>query len=96
MNDYKYYLDNGIFNIQNGKFKDGIENINKSIELKNNWEIPYFYRAVAYQALEEFDNAILDYTKALQLNAKMKLKWQMHIIIVQRFYYQEKISKTLI
>ena len=71
MNDYKYYLDNGIFNIQNGKFKDGIENINKSIELKNNWEIPYFYRAVAYQALEEFDNAILDYTKALQLNAKM-------------------------
>lgn len=70
-NDYKYYLDNGIFDIQNGRFQQGIENINKSLELKNDWEIPYFYRAVAYQALEDFDEAILDYTKALQLNEKM-------------------------
>lgn len=71
MTDYKYYLDNGIFDIQNGKFKDAIEKINKSLELKNDWEIPYFYRAAAYQALEDFDEAILDYTKALQLNDKM-------------------------
>lgn len=71
MTDYKYYLDNGIFDIQNGRFQNGIENINKSLELKNDWEIPYFYRAVAYQAMENFDEAILDYTKALQLNEKM-------------------------
>lgn len=71
MTDYKYYLDNGIFDIQNGRFQNGIENINKSLELKNDWEIPYFYRAVAFQALENFDEAILDYTKALQLNEKM-------------------------
>lgn len=71
MTDYKYYLDNGIFDIQNGRFQSGIDNINKSLELKNDWEIPYFYRAVAYQALEDFDEAILDYTKALQLNEKM-------------------------
>ncbi|MCM1003107.1 MAG: tetratricopeptide repeat protein [Candidatus Gastranaerophilales bacterium] len=70
-NDYKYYLDNGIFDIQNGRFQNGIENINKSLDLKNDWEIPYFYRAVANQALENFDEAILDYTKALQLNEKM-------------------------
>ncbi len=70
-NDYKYYLDNGIFDIQNGRFQNGIENINKSLDLKNDWEIPYFYRAVANQALEKFDDAILDYTKALQLNEKM-------------------------
>lgn len=71
MNDYKHYLDNGIYNIQDGKFTEAIENITKSIELKNNWEISYFYRAVAYQALEKFDDAILDYTKAIQLNEKM-------------------------
>lgn len=71
MTDYKYYLDNGIFDIQNGRFQSGIDNINKSLELKSDWEIPYFYRAVAYQALEDFDEAILDYTKALQLNDKM-------------------------
>ena len=71
MNDYKYFLDNGIFDFQNGKYNDAIENFNKSLELKNDWEIPYFYRAVANQALENFDDAILDYTKALQLNPKM-------------------------
>ena len=69
--DYKKFLDIGIFYIQNGKSKDGIENINKSLEIKNDWEIPYFYRAVAYQMLEEFDKAISDYTKALSFNNKM-------------------------
>ena len=71
MSDYKLYLDDGIYDIRSGKFSEGIEKINKSLELKNDWEIPYFFRAVAYQALENFDEAILDYTKALQLNDKM-------------------------
>ena len=71
MNDYKYFLDYGIYDIQAGKFEEGIEKINKSLELKKDWEIPYFYRAVAHQALENFDEAILDYTKALEINDKM-------------------------
>ena len=71
MNDYKYYIDNGIYDIQRGEFESAIENINKSIEMKNDWEISYFYRGVAHQALENFDEAILDYTKALKINPKM-------------------------
>lgn len=71
MTDYKTYIDNGIENIHNGKFQDAIDNITKSIELKNDWEISYFYRGVANQALEQYDNAMLDYTKAIQINDKM-------------------------
>lgn len=71
MTDYKNFLDDGIFDIRNGKYENAIENINKSLELKNDWEIPYFYRAVANQALEKFDDAMLDYTKTLQINDKM-------------------------
>ena len=71
MNDYKYYIDNGIYDFQRGELECALENINKSLELKNDWEIPYFYRAVVHQALENFDEAMLDYTKALQLNPKM-------------------------
>jgi tetratricopeptide (TPR) repeat protein len=71
MSDYKYFLDNGIYKIQSGNFEDGIKDINKSLELKNDWEIPYFYRAVAFQALEKFDEAMLDYTKSIQLNPEM-------------------------
>ena len=71
MNDYKYYIDNGIFSLQNGKFDEALEFINKSIELKNDWEISYFYRGVTHQAMKNYDEAILDYTKALQINPNM-------------------------
>lgn len=71
MEDYKYFLDTGIDEINQGHFEKGIENISKSLELKNDWEIPYFYRAVANHALERYDEAMLDYTKAIQLNEKM-------------------------
>lgn len=71
MTDYKFYIDNGINNIQSGDFQSAIENINKSLELKSDWELPYFYRAVANQAIENFDDAILDYTKAIQINKNM-------------------------
>lgn len=71
MTDYKKHLDDGILDINKGNFAKGIENINKSLEIKNDWEIPYFYRAVANHSLENFDEAMLDYTKAIQLNEKM-------------------------
>ena len=71
MQDYKILLDNGIYDIQDGLFASAIEKITKSIELKSDWEISYFYRAVAHQALENFDDALLDYTKAIQINSKM-------------------------
>ena len=71
MSDYKDYIDKGIEEIHSGKFEDAIADITKSIELKNDWEISYFYRAVANQALEKWDDAMLDYTKALQINDKM-------------------------
>lgn len=71
MTDYKTYLDKGIECIHSGNFLHAVDNITKSIELKNDWEISYFYRAVAYHAMEKFDDAILDYTKAIQLNEKM-------------------------
>lgn len=71
MSDYKFYLDEGVFDIRKGEFENAIENITKSIELRNDWEISYFYRGVANHALEKFDDAMLDYTKAIQLNEKM-------------------------
>ena len=71
MNEYKNLLDKGIELIHLGKYDEAIENITKSIELKNDWEISHFYRAVANQASEKMDEAILDYTKALKINPKM-------------------------
>lgn len=71
MSDYKYYLDNGIYNFQQGNLELAVENINKSLELKNDWAIPYFYRGAAYDAMKEYNEAMLDYTKSIQLDNKM-------------------------
>lgn len=71
MNDYRYFLDNAIHCFYAENYLETIASIEKSLELKKDWEIPYFYRGAAYQALEKFDEAILDYTKALELNDKM-------------------------
>ena len=70
-NKYKELLDEGISKIHCGEFDKAIDLITNSIELKNDWEISYFYRAVANQANEKMDDAILDYTKALKINPKM-------------------------
>lgn len=69
--NYKELLDEGIYKIQNGEYKNAIELISQSINLKNDWEISYFYRAVANHAINNLDEAILDYTKSIKLNSKM-------------------------
>jgi len=84
MSDYKKYLDAGIYDIQDGKFKSAVENITKSIEIKKDWEISYFYRAVAYQAMDNLDEAMLDYTKSIQINGKM----------TDAYYNRAKITLT--
>ena len=68
---YKFYLDEAIDDFYKGKFDDAILKLDKSIQIKNDFEVSYFYRAACYQALEKWDMAMLDYTKAIQLNSKM-------------------------
>lgn len=69
--DYKKYLDEGIYSIQDGNYTKAIDLITKSIELKNDFDVSYFYRAVAYHSLNKTNEAMLDYTKSIKLNPKM-------------------------
>lgn len=71
MSDYKFYLDKGIFEFQNGSFESAIADFNKTLELDKDNKIAYFYRGAAYHSMEEYDEAILDYTKAISLDEKM-------------------------
>lgn len=95
--DYKYYLDNGIYDIQDGNFKQAIENLDKSIELKNDFEITYFYRAVANQALKNYDEAMLDYTKSIKINPKMTDAYynMAEIILTRKDIINQNISKAI-
>ncbi len=71
MTDYKLYLDECIIDFYNGKFNSSIERFNKSIELNKNNGISYFYRGASYHSIEEYDEAMIDYTKALSIDPKM-------------------------
>ncbi|MBE7706157.1 MAG: tetratricopeptide repeat protein [Cyanobacteria bacterium SIG30] len=71
MEQFKILLDEGIKEFRSGDLNIALEKISQSIELKSDWEIPYFYRAAVHQTMKNYDDAILDYTKAIQLNNKM-------------------------
>ncbi len=94
---YKYYLDEGIALINEGKFEEAIEKINKSIEIKRDFEISYFYRAVAYQYLERWDEAMLDYTEAIKLNDKMTDAYynRARIILTRKDIKNPKIENAI-
>ena len=94
---YKNLLDEGIFAIQDGNYKQAIELINESIALKNDWEISYFYRAVAHQALKNFNEAMLDYTKSIKLNPKMTDAYynKAKIVLEKENQTEEEILKAI-
>ena len=71
MDEFKKHLDQGIYDFQDGLFNNAIENFTKAIELKKDASIAYFYRGASYHSLEEYDEAMLDYTKALSLDNKL-------------------------
>ncbi len=71
MTDFKKYTDEGIELLYKGEFEQALEKFDASIKLKNDWEISYFYRAVANQAMKNYDDAMIDYTKSTSINPKM-------------------------
>jgi len=73
--DYpQFYLTRGIVLIHKGKFKDAIEDLNRALDLAQGTNDKlfenkiYVNRGAAYQKLFEYDAALSDYSKAIQLN----------------------------
>lgn len=71
MKEYKDLLDTGIYDFQYGHFKNAIENLSKAIQIKKDESLAYFYRGASYHSIEEYNEAMLDYTKAISLNNKL-------------------------
>lgn len=67
----KYYLSTGIHELNKGNFLESIKNFDESLKHNDKSEITYFYKAAAYQSLNNTDLAYENYTKAIELNNKM-------------------------
>lgn len=69
--DAKYYVDLGISETNKGNFKQAIEALDKATELKPDWDLPYFSKAVAFHNLMDLEEAYENYSKAIEINPKM-------------------------
>ncbi|MBO8430019.1 tetratricopeptide repeat protein [Spirochaetes bacterium] len=69
--DYKYYTDIGINETNKGNFDEAIEALDKAIELKPDFALAYFSKAIAFHNKLELEEAYENYTKAIEINPKM-------------------------
>lgn len=69
--DYKFYLDKGISETNEGKFDEAMHSLNRAIALNPDSAMPYFSLAIVFHNLNELEPAYENYTKAIELNHKM-------------------------
>lgn len=67
----KFYLSNGIQEINRGNFLEGLKNIDESLKHNDKSDVAYFYKAIAYHNLNNTDLAYENYTKTIELNKNM-------------------------
>ena len=67
----KYYLSLGIGEVNNGNFNEAIENFNEALKYNPSSSLVHFYIGVAFQSMNKQDEAILAYTKSIEINKKM-------------------------
>ena len=69
--DYIYYTNRGIDKTNKGDFKGAIEDFDKSLEIKSDWALTYFSKAIAFHNLMRLEDAYENYTKAIECDNKM-------------------------
>lgn len=65
--NYKAYNIKGIALCYSGKFNEGVESIDKSLELKGDYGYARFNKALAYELFGHYDKALEWYDKALEV-----------------------------
>lgn len=64
---YKAYNIRGIAKAYNGSFEDGMRDIDKALELKADYGYARFNKALNYELYKDYDNALIWYDKALEV-----------------------------
>lgn len=69
--DYKYYTNLGIEKTNTGDFNEALEALDKAAELKPDYALAYFSKAVVFHNLNQLQAAYENYTKAIELKPDM-------------------------
>ncbi len=69
--DYKYYLDLGITETNNGNYDKALTALDKALELKPQSALCYFSKAIAFYNKGDIESAYANYGKAIEIDNKM-------------------------
>ncbi len=69
--DYKFYLDKGIRETNDGNFDEALHSLSRAVGLNPESSLAYFSLAIVYHNLNELDSAYASYTKAIQIKPDM-------------------------
>lgn len=69
--DYKFYLDKGINETNEGKFDDALHSLSRAVGLKPDDALSNFSLAIVYHNMNELKAAYDCYSKAIECNPKM-------------------------
>ena len=95
--DYKFYLDKGISETNEGKFDEAMHSLNRAIALNPDDAMPYFSLAIVFHNLNELEPAYENYTKAIELNHKMTDAYfnRAQVILADKEADNEKLKSAL-
>jgi Flp pilus assembly protein TadD len=68
--DVKTYVDQGVANLENGKFDQALQDFNEALKLKPGDAALYDYRGVAYRVKGLDAQAMQDFNRAIELDPK--------------------------
>lgn len=69
--DAKFYTNSGIDKTNKGDMTGALEDFNKSLELKSDWALTYFSKAIVFHNLRKLEDAFENYTQAIKYDPKM-------------------------
>lgn len=69
--DYKFYLDKGIQETNEGNFDEALHSLSRAVGLKPDDAICHFSLAIVYHNMNELKAAYDSYSKAIECNPKM-------------------------
>lgn len=69
--DYKFYLEKGIQETNEGKFDEALHSLSRAIGLNDESDLAYFSIAIVYHNIGELKSAYENYTKAIVHNPNM-------------------------
>jgi tetratricopeptide (TPR) repeat protein len=95
--DYKYWLNKGIKETNEGKFDDALHSLNRAVGLNQDDALAHFSLAIVYHNMNELSSAYAHYSRAIDCNDKMTDAYfnRAQVILAEEKMDDEKLKLAL-